>query len=67
MSVCLWVCACERRCPWRPEGGTRSLDAGVKSSCELPDVGAENKLGSSARAMHTLNCRALSPALHSVF
>lgn len=45
------VCFCVRgickgvQLPQRPEGGTKSLEAGVSEMCELPNVGAENHSG----------------------
>lgn len=48
MSVCLFLCEgiCkEVQLAQRPEGGTKSLEAGVSEMCELPNVGAENHSG----------------------
>lgn len=53
----VWVCACEGRCPWRPE----PLDApgaGVTGSCESAQQGT--KFRSSGRTVSNLNHWALT-------
>lgn len=47
------------RFPWRPEEGVGSSEAGVTDSCELSSMAAGAKLRSSARAVGTINCRAI--------
>jgi hypothetical protein len=44
MYMCLWACALECRCLWSPEEGVRAPGTGVISSCEPPNMGAENEI-----------------------
>ena len=40
--VCVYVSACESKCPWRSEEGIGFPGAGVIGGCELYDTGAGN-------------------------
>lgn len=41
LKLCVPVCICEWRCPWRPEESVETAGTGVPGHCELPgtDVG----------------------------
>lgn len=41
VRVCIWVCAPECRCPWRPKA-LYHPGTGVAGVYELPDMGAGN-------------------------
>lgn len=41
--------------PWEAERGCRSLGAGVRGCCELPNKNAENQT-SPLKEQHTPNC-----------
>lgn len=58
--VCLWNVY---TCPWRPEEGVGSLGAGIKGSCEPPNMSAEKQTVSSAKAVEPLTTEpSLSPS-----
>jgi hypothetical protein len=55
MCACVHVCmcACEFRCPWKPEA-LKIPGARVKGGYELSNMGVGNSTWSSARAGHVL-------------
>ena len=53
--MCAYTYTNEYRYPWELEEVIGSPGTGITSGCELLDVGAENWMGSSARAVHALN------------
>lgn len=55
------VHACEYRNPQKPED-VRSLELDLQAVISLLTWVQGSKLGSSAEAIHALNCRAISPA-----
>lgn len=42
LYVSVWMCACVRRCPKKPEERIGSPGSGVLGNCEAPDMGARN-------------------------
>lgn len=54
------------QCLWRPEGGVRTSGGGIKTASHTTWV-LGTKLRSSERAVSTLNCQAIFPALSSNF
>lgn len=65
MYVCVWICACECRCPQGSEEGAESLGAGVTSICELLALSA-GTWASLAIATSAGNCKSLLQLLFRV-
>lgn len=66
----VWLCICVSHvggCLQRPEGGVRSPRAAVLGGCKPLTCVLANKLGSSWRAVSTINHRTISPVPKVIF
>lgn len=61
MWIFVWECTCKDKGPKKSEESIGSPGARVIGGCELPGVGTGNQIQSSARALCTPNCWAISP------
>lgn len=53
LTMDIWVCLLDYRCPWKPKSETPG--AGVTDNCELPSVGLNIEHESSARTAYACN------------